>query len=120
MMSQTSYQKHLGSGFSLIFPKLDFTISGKLFIPLPPLDSARGIMFLCRLFVLPSVCPCMCMSVQDVVFVIYIGCIDAFHQNFVRSASSASGELFVFWGQKVEGQGPSITVASQGPAATPV
>jgi len=49
-------------------------------------------------------------SVRDVVSMISMICVIDFHQTFVSCTSWDKDELIMFWGQKVKGQGPSVTI----------
>ena len=54
----------------------------------------------------------VCASVRDVVSAISVVCMHALmdsQQTFVSCASWDREELIRFWGQKVKGQGPSVT-----------
>jgi len=69
-------------------------------MPPPPLAAAGGITLLCL---------SVRASVPDVVSVISMVRTDQFYQTFVSNASCNKDDRLGFWGQKIKGQGLSMT-----------
>jgi len=62
----------------------------------------------------PSMCPSVRDSRGSFMFPRYLQyLLTDFHQTFVTGASRDKDELIRFWGQKVKGQGHSMTNTSQ-------